>query len=61
MRKAPNIKPSGLIKPPAPPPPPPCRTYKYCLFAGDVETKESVQRRHDYEIFMKGYSFALRR
>ncbi len=45
-------------KPPAPPGPP-GETFKETLFRGLVETKESIQARRDYEMFMRGYRFAL--
>lgn len=43
------------ITPPPPPPGPPCRTYRDSFFGIMTETKESKQKRHDYEMFVKGY------
>lgn len=43
---------------PHPPPGPPCRIMKETFFAGLIETKESKQRRRDYEMFMAGWSYA---
>lgn len=40
---------------PKPPPGPPNREFKTRLFGGMVETKNSIQRRHDYETFMHGF------
>lgn len=40
---------------PKPPPGPPNREFKTGLFGGAVETKNSIQRRHDYDTFMNGY------
>lgn len=34
---------------PPPPPPPPIRSFKHYPFIGDIETKESKQRRLDWE------------
>jgi len=39
-------------------PGPPNREFKQTIFHGLVETKESIQRNRDYEMFMKGYRFA---
>jgi hypothetical protein len=47
------------VKRPKPPPGPPFRTMKETFFSGLIETKQSMQARHDYEMFMKGYRFAL--
>lgn len=47
--------PKGEKEPPTPPPGPPGRSYRDFLFLGLVETKESKQKSHDYDIFMQGY------
>jgi hypothetical protein len=51
--------PKGVVKPP-PPPSPPLRIYRGIggIF-GQSETKESIRRGEDYEMFMKGYSYAM--
>ena len=50
-------KPQGASAVP-PPPPPPSREFKQTLFSGMVETTQSIQRRRDWQMFMKGYRFA---
>jgi hypothetical protein len=43
---------------PRPPPGPPGREMRTGFF-GFHETKESVRRSHDYQVFMHGYDYAL--
>lgn len=55
MVMAPRYPPENAVKPP-PPPGPPCRAYKESFFSkGLIETKESKQKTHDYEVYMEGY------
>lgn len=44
---------------PPPPPWPPSREFQTTLFGGYAETKQSIQRRRDYDKFMRGYMYAL--
>jgi hypothetical protein len=55
MRGSNPLPPRSFIKPPPPPPPPPARIVG---FFG--ETRESVQARRDYEIYMAGWSAGLK-
>jgi hypothetical protein len=59
-KKESNQGPSkGMVRP-APPPPPPCRTFREGFFSGFSETRESIRKREDYEVFMIGYSAGLK-
>jgi hypothetical protein len=58
MRKGTNPNPPTAAKPLPPPPPPPGREFRTTLFGGTKETNESIQRRRDYEMFMKGFRYA---
>jgi len=44
-----------LSKYPSPPKPPPCRKFKDIPFIGLIETKESKQKRKDYEIYINNF------
>ena len=61
-RKPVPDKPTAAPKPPPRPPGPPNRVFHTSYFLGlESETRESKQKTRDYEMFMKGYNFALRR
>lgn len=44
---------------PKPPPGPPNRSFRPTFFGGAVETDESIQRRRDYDNYMRGWTDAM--
>ena len=60
-KKASNPLPKNVCRPKAPPAPPapPHTTRKQSFFSGFIETKESIRRREDYEMYMRGYAHGL--
>lgn len=56
MSKKQSNSPPTFTRPPPPAPPPPPKCIMRTTFFGDeVETKESIQKQREYEIYMRGY------